>query len=141
MSKILTSKGAHWTIATITLIALACTSAEARVKRSFFNKSVKSDVSTSIYKNDEINQDCTLAHLKAKIWTYPEHGTLELSKGTVANTYNKAMLQSKCSRTVPNGIKAFYRPSAGYKGKDEAVFYATDPAGNETFTTIYLTVR
>ena len=51
------------------------------------------------------------------------------------------MLQSKCSHTVANGIKAFYRPSAGYKGKDEAIFYAIDPAGNETFTTIYLTVR
>ncbi|MFT3865235.1 MAG: hypothetical protein QM729_13240 [Solirubrobacterales bacterium] len=42
---------------------------------------------------------------------------------------------------MANGIKAFYRSSAGYKGKDEAVFYAIDPAGNQSYTTIYLTVR
>ncbi|WP_137931255.1 hypothetical protein [Mesorhizobium comanense] len=66
---------------------------------------------------------------------------MQILTGTVENTYSKATLQSKCSRAVPNGIRALYRPNAGYKGKDEAVFYAVDPAGNATFTTIYLTVR
>jgi len=66
---------------------------------------------------------------------------LQVSTGTVKNTYSKYMLQSKCPRAVANGIKAFYRSNAGYKGTDEAVFYVIDPAGNKSFTTIYLSVR
>lgn len=141
MSRILASNSIHFGIAILISAFLACTPAEAHVKRTFFNKDVRSDVSTFIYKNEELHQDCTVAHLKAKVWTSPEHGSLQLSTGTVANTYDKSLLQSKCPHAVANGIKAFYRPNAGYKGKDEAVFYAKDPAGNETFTTIYLTVR
>jgi hypothetical protein len=128
---------------TIVLVAalITCAPAEARIRRSFLNENVKSDVSNHIYKVDELNQDCTLSRVKVKVWTYPEHGSLQLLTGTVKNTYNHVTLQSKCSRTVPNGIRALYRPNAGYKGKDEAVFYALDPAGNALFTTIYLTVR
>ena len=123
------------------LALLTCAPADARIRRNFLDEHVKSDVSNHIYKVDELNPDCTLSHVKVKVRTYPEHGSLQLLTGTVKNTYNKAMLQSKCSRTVPNGIRALYRPNAGYKGKDEAVFYAVDPAGDATFTTIYLTVR
>jgi hypothetical protein len=141
MRKILSSRSIHSGVANLVLAFLAYTPAEAHVKRTFFHKDVRSDVNTYIYKNEELHQDCTVAHLKSKVWTYPEHGSLQLSTGTVANTYDKALLQAKCSRAVANGIKAFYRSNAGYKGKDEAVFYAVDPAGNSSFTTVYLTVR
>lgn len=141
MRKLLSAGSIQWGVAVLISALLTYTPAEARVNRTFFNKDVKSDVVSYIYKNEELYQDCTQAHLKVKVWTYPEHGSLQLSTGTVANTYKKAFLQSKCSRSVAGGTRAFYRPNAGYKGKDEAVFYALDPAGNATFTTIYLTVR
>ena len=142
MSGILGSKTVRWLVSVLILSAFTCTPAAAdRIKRTFFHKDVKSGVNTYIYKNEELHQDCTISHIKAKVSTYPEHGTLEMSNGTVANTYNKFLLQSKCARTVANGIKAFYRSSAGYKGKDEAVFHAIDSAGNQSYTTIYLTVR
>ena len=141
MNRILVSKSIYWGIAALILAALTSAPAEARIRRSFLDENVKSGVSNHIYKVDELNQDCTLAHVKVKVWANPEHGSLQLLTGTVANTYNKATLQSKCSRTVPNGTRALYRPNAGYKGKDEAVFYAVDPAGNAVFTTIHLTVR
>lgn len=132
----------NYRYAIMILMAFACTPAQAgNTFRNMYYKNVKSGANTFIYKTDEIYQDCTVSHLKAKINTYPEHGTLVLSEGTVANTYSKLLPQSKCAHKVSNGIKAFYRPSAGYKGKDEAVFYAIDPAGNVKYTTIYLTVR
>ncbi|MEW6629862.1 MAG: hypothetical protein AB1440_03235 [Pseudomonadota bacterium] len=141
MSKVLVSNRIYLGISIFISVILAHTSAEARVTRTFFHKDVRSGVSTYIYKNEELHQDCTIAHLKGKVWTYPEHGSLQVSTGTVKNTYSKFMLQSKCPRVVASGIKAFYRPNAGYKGPDEAVFYVIDPAGNRSFTTIYLNVR
>lgn len=141
MLGILVSKRIHWAIPTLILASLTYSPAEAHVRRDFLHEHVRSDVSNHIYKVDELNPDCTLAHVKVQVRTQPEHGSLQILTGTVENTYSKATLQSKCSRAVPNGIRALYRPNAGYKGKDEAVFYAVDPAGNATFTTIYLTVR
>ncbi|PBC05389.1 hypothetical protein [Mesorhizobium sp. WSM3860] len=142
MSWMLISKDIRWRIATLMVVAFAYTPAEAgHIFRSMYHKDVKSGVNTYIYKNDELYEDCAVAHIKAKVTTYPEHGTLELSEGAVENTYSKLLPQSKCARKVSTGVKAFYRSSAGYKGKDEAVFYAIDPAGNGKYTTIYLTVR
>lgn len=128
---------------TSVLILAACffTPAQAsHMSYKMFYKNVKSGVNSYIYKNDEIYADCTVSHLKVKISTYPQHGTLVLSEGTVQNTYSKLLPESKCARKVSNGVKGFYRSTAGYRGKDKAVFYAIDPAGRPHYTTIYLTV-
>ena len=142
MGRILACESMNHRIATLILAACVCTPAQAgHTFRSMYYKQVKSGINTFIYKNDEIYQDCTVSHLKAKVSTYPQHGTLVLSEGAVENTYSKLLPQSKCPRKVSKGIRGYYQSSAGYQGKDKAVFYAIDPAGNTKYTTIYLTVR
>ena len=141
MGRILALGSMQCRIAVLILAASFYTPALAsRMSYSMFYKNVKSGVNTYIYKNDEIYADCTVSHLKVKISTYPEHGTLVLSEGTVKNTYSKLLPESKCASKVSNGVKGFYRSTAGYRGKDKAVFYAIDPAGRPHYTTIYLTV-
>ena len=141
MGKILASGSMHSRIVILILAACFYTPAQAHTTFKMFYKTVKSGANTSIYKDDEIYRDCTVAHMKETISTHPEHGTLVLSKGTVQNTYSKLLPESKCARKVSNGVKGFYRPTAGYTGKDKAVFLSVDPAGSTHYTTIYLTVR
>ncbi|GLR40747.1 hypothetical protein [Mesorhizobium amorphae] len=142
MGRFLASGNMHRRI--VILILAACFYTPAQAGHTFYGmyyKNVKSGINTYIYKNDEIYQDCTISHLKAKVSSYPEHGTLVLSEGAVENTYSKLLPQSKCPRKVSRGIKGYYQSTAGYQGKDKAVFSAIDPAGNTRYTTIYLTVR
>lgn len=141
MGKILATGSMHGRIAILILAACFCTPAQAHTTYKMFYKNVKSGSNTSIYKDDEIYRDCTVAHLKVKVSTYPDHGTLVLSEGAVQNTYSKLLPESKCARKVSKGVKGFYRSTAGYTGKDKAVFLAVDPAGSTHYTTIYLTVR
>ena len=142
MGKILAIGSMQCRIATMILVASFYTPALAsHMSYKIFDKNVKSGVNTYIYKIDEIYPDCTVSHLKAKISTYPEHGTLVLSEGSVQNTYSKLLPESKCARKVSRGVKGFYQSTAGYRGKDKAVFAATDPAGLTHYTTVYLTVR
>lgn len=142
MDMVLAVRDMYLRIAILILAACVCMPAQAgNIFRNMYSKDVKSGINTYIYKNDEIYPDCTASNLKANVSTYPRHGTLEMSQGAVENTYSQLMPQSKCSRKVSKGVKAFYQSKAGYKGKDKAVVYVTDAAGNTKYTTIYLNVR
>lgn len=101
------------------LVFAMCASAQADLRQLSTVKNTRSGREIQVSDHWVVSDACTTyAIAKVRIVRSPKHGKVSIRPGKVRPNVRKGDPRHRCNSRQINGLKVFYRPDRGFKGRD-----------------------